>query len=121
MTFDYDVIVIGSGAGGASFAYACARAGKRVLLLERGRKYVVDGRVHNEKAMLIDREPYDDQTVEVNGSPRRLYIGGVLGGGTALFGAALLRPSRADFHPGRHYGDRIPRTIWDWPITYETI
>jgi choline dehydrogenase-like flavoprotein len=48
-------------------------------------------------------------------------MGGVLGGGTALYGAALLRPSRDDFHPGRHYGHRIPRAIWDWPITYDDL
>jgi choline dehydrogenase-like flavoprotein len=129
---DCDVIVIGSGAGGATFAYACARAGKSVLLLERGRKYpLLDPTTHhnhspltvphNERAMLIDKRPYDDREFVVNGSARRLYMGGVLGGGTALFGAALLRPSPEDFHPGRHYGERIPRAIWDWPISYDDL
>ena len=36
MPYDADVIVVGSGAGGATLAYGCARAGKSVLLLERG-------------------------------------------------------------------------------------
>ena len=121
MLYDCDVLVVGGGAGGATFAYACARAGKSVLLLERGRKYVLDPPVHDEQAMLIDKKPYDDRAVEVNGASRRLYMGGVLGGGTALYGAALLRPSRDDFHPGKHYGDRIPRTLWDWPITYDDL
>ena len=71
--------------------------------------------------MLIDKEPYDDRQVMVNGLSKRLYMGGVLGGGTSLFGAALLRPSRDDFHPGIHYGDRIPRAIWDWPIAYDDL
>jgi choline dehydrogenase-like flavoprotein len=48
-------------------------------------------------------------------------MGGVLGGGTALFGAALLRPSKDDFHPGQHYNDRLPRAIWDWPISYDDL
>jgi choline dehydrogenase-like flavoprotein len=39
MPYDADVIVVGSGAGGATLAYACARAGKSVLLLERGHPY----------------------------------------------------------------------------------
>jgi choline dehydrogenase-like flavoprotein len=121
MQFDCDVIVVGGGAGGATFAYACARAGKSVLLLERGRPYVPEGTAHDERAMLIDKKPYDDREVEVNGAPRRLYMGGVLGGGTALYGGALLRPSRDDFHPGKHYGDRIPRAIWDWPIGYDDL
>jgi choline dehydrogenase-like flavoprotein len=118
MLFDCDVIVVGSGAGGATLAYACARAGKRVLLLERGGKYLPEKPMPDEQAMLIDKKPYDDREVEVNDSPRRLYMGGVLGGGTALYGAALLRPSPDDFHPGKHYGNRLARSLWDWPISY---
>jgi choline dehydrogenase-like flavoprotein len=121
MAYDFDVIVVGSGAGGGTFAFACARAGKRVLLLERGRKYPVEGQAHDEQAMLIDKRPYDDRPVHVNGLPRRLYMGSVLGGGTSLYGAALMRPSEDDFRPGKHYGRRIPRAIWDWPITYQQL
>ena len=51
---DHDVIVIGSGAGGATLAYACAQAGKSVLVLERGRKYAHDGAALDERAMLIE-------------------------------------------------------------------
>jgi choline dehydrogenase-like flavoprotein len=116
--FDYDVIVVGGGAGGATFAYACARAGKSVLVLERGKRSTPTSLFHDEKAMLIDKRPYDDREVDVNGSARRLYMGGVLGGGTSLYGGALVRPSEEDFHPGKYYGKRIPRAIWDWPISY---
>jgi choline dehydrogenase-like flavoprotein len=118
MPYDFDLIVIGSGSGGGTLAYACARAGKKVLLLERGRKHILKEPAHNEQAMLIDKEPYDDRPVRVNGLARRLYMGGVLGGGSALYGAALLRPSEDDFHPGKHYGTRLPRSIWDWPVEY---
>src|SRR5262249_8295278 len=117
MEYDFDVIVIGSGAGGGTFAAACSRAGKRVLLIERGQSPTTNT-VHDEQATLIERRPYDDRTVRVNGPARQLYVGGVLGGGTALYGGALLRPSAADFHPGRHYGQRLPRAVWDWPVTY---
>jgi choline dehydrogenase-like flavoprotein len=118
---DGDVIVVGSGAGGATFAYACAQAGKRVLLLERGQQYRPDERSLDERAMLIDKAPYDDRAIDVNGTPRQLYIGGVLGGGTALYGAALLRPSQDDFHPGKHHGNHLPRHLWDWPVTYDDL
>jgi choline dehydrogenase-like flavoprotein len=120
MPLDCDVIVVGSGAGGATLAYACAKAGKSVRLLERGRKYPVEDAA-NERATLIEKKPYDDRNIDVNGSAKRLYMGGVLGGGTSLFGGALLRPSRDDFHPGKSYGERIPRAIWDWPINYEDL
>lgn len=121
MPKDFDVIVIGSGAGGGTFAYACARTGKRVLLLERGESYRLEKPLHDERAMLIDKKPYDDRPIWLNGSPRHLYMGSVLGGSSALYGAALLRPSPEDFHPGKHYGPRLPRPSWDWPVTYEEL
>jgi hypothetical protein len=121
ISHDFDVIVIGSGAGGGTFAYACARAGKQVLLLERGTRVTPKqpGPLQQEK--FLTDEPYDERLFQVNGSPKRLYMGGTLGGSTALYGAALLRPSVEDFHPGRFYGRRIPRETWDWPISYETL
>ena len=121
MPFDCDVVVVGSGAGGSAFAQSCAKAGKSVLLIERGQKHRLPEPVHDEQAMLIDKKPYDDRAVLVNGLSKRLYMGGVLGGSTSLFGAALLRPSKDDFHPGIHYGARIPRAIWDWPIAYDDL
>ena len=76
---------------------------------------------HDEQAMLIDKQPYDDRPIDVNGDNARLYMGGVLGGSTSLYGAALMRPSDDDFHPGRHYGDRLDKSIHDWPIGYEDL
>jgi choline dehydrogenase-like flavoprotein len=45
----------------------------------------------------------------------------VLGGGTSVYGAALLRPAPSDFEPGRHYGERIPREIREWPLDYSEL
>jgi choline dehydrogenase-like flavoprotein len=121
MSYDDDILVIGSGAGGATLAAACARAGKSVLVLERGPRHAPVGPAHDERATLVERRPYTDLPVEVNGRPRRPYVGGGAGGSTALYGAALVRPSPDDFHPGRHYGPRLPRAIWDWPIGYDDL
>ena len=54
MPYDCDVIVVGSGAGGATCAYACARAGKSVLLLERGRKLESHPIVVNDVRLEMD-------------------------------------------------------------------
>jgi choline dehydrogenase-like flavoprotein len=119
MPYDADIIVVGSGAGGGTFAHACAQAGKRVLLLERGGRQPAVEPYHDEQATLIEKRPYDDRHFDVNGHQRRLYMGGVLGGSTALYGAALMRPSRDDFHPGKSYNRLLPRALWDWPVPYE--
>ncbi len=121
MNCDFHVIVLGSGAGGGTFAHALSRAGKRVLIIERGDRAATNGPPLDEQSTLIDKKPYDDRPVCVNGMGRQLYIGGVLGGSTALYGAALMRPTEDDFHPGKHYGGRIPRSCWDWPITYREL
>ncbi|MFO0908905.1 MAG: GMC family oxidoreductase [Isosphaeraceae bacterium] len=121
MAYDFDVLVIGGGAGGATFAYACASAGKSVLLLERGDPHDAAGAPLDERSALIEKRPYDDRQIEMNGVSRRLYMGGILGGGTSLYGGALLRPSEEDFQPGRFYGKRIPRAIWEWPISYRDL
>jgi choline dehydrogenase-like flavoprotein len=121
MERDFDVLVIGSGAGGAAFAHGCASAGKHVLLIERGRRAPDLNPPLDERATLIEKAPYDDRPIHVNEAPLRLYMGGVFGGGTAVFGGALLRPSSEDFHPGRQYGSRLERHLWDWPITYQDL
>jgi choline dehydrogenase-like flavoprotein len=121
MPSDFDVIVIGSGAGGAAFAHQLSAAGKRVLVVERGTRPDTNRTAAAERETLIEKQPYDDRLIEVNDSALRLYMGGVLGGGTSLYGAALLRPADDDFHPGKYYAARLPRELWDWPIGYEEL
>ena len=121
MGYDFDAIVIGSGAGGAAFAQSLASAGKNTLIVERGHRPAPELAQLNEQSTLIDRKPYDDRQVCVNGEQRRLYMGGTLGGSTAVYGGVMLRPSANDFHPGKHYGEQLDRAIWDWPISYEQL
>ncbi|MEY4179226.1 MAG: 6-hydroxyparomomycin oxidase [Planctomycetota bacterium] len=119
--YDFDVIVIGGGAGGAAFASACASAGKSVLIVERGPRTAGDPQPRGERQTFVEKLPYDDRAIEVNESPLRLFMGGVLGGGTSVYGAAMLRPSREDFTPGRHYGTLLDRSLWEWSVGYEEL
>lgn len=116
--YDFDVIVIGGGAGGAAFASACAKAGKSVLIVERGPRSAGEPQPRGERQTLVEKLPYDDRAIEVNAAPTRLFMGGMLGGGTAVYGAAMLRPSREDFTPGKYYGTRLERFLWEWPVDY---
>lgn len=116
---DYDIIIVGSGAGGGTAAYALAKAGKRVLIVERGRKLNDSEILQDEEQMIIRRVAHDNRELIINGRAERLFIGGVVGGGTFLYGGALLRPSPEDFHPGLYYEHYLPRQLWDWPINYE--
>src|SRR6266566_8333460 len=89
---DYDVIIIGSGAGGGTLAYALAPTGKRILLLER------DDYVRREKENWETRAVNVDgryQTREVwrdkAGKPLHPHTNYYVGGNTKFYGAALFR------------------------------
>ncbi|MDJ0786283.1 MAG: GMC family oxidoreductase [Myxococcota bacterium] len=113
-------MVIGSGAGGGAAAHELCRAGKRVLLVERGLE--PDRRVgRDEQRMVIEKAAGDDRPLELNGHPGRLLTGGVLGGSTSLFGACLMRPSPEDFVPGRHYASHLPPHLHEWPLAYQEL
>lgn len=121
MEFDFDAIVIGGGAGGAAFAHSICARGKRTLLIERGPRVSRVPPSLDEKATLIDKGPYDDRSIYMNHVPRRMYMGGMLGGSTTVFGGVMLRPSIDDFEPGKHYADQLPRSRWEWPIHYDDL
>ena len=116
MTEHYDVIIIGSGAGGGTLARHLAPSGKRILLLERGD--------------WLPREPANWSTVDVfvDGryiSPDNWYnpkgkaffqpqVHYFVGGATKLYGAALYRLREQDFGELHHHDGLSPA----WPISY---
>ena len=117
-TMRYDVIIIGSGAGGGTLAYRLAPSGARVLLLERG-DYVRrerdnwSSRAVNVEAKYHAKESWTDGA----GNPLHPHTNYNVGGNTKFYGAALFRLRREDFADLRHHGGSSP----PWPITYEEL
>ena len=118
MTTHYDVIVIGTGAGGGTLAHHLAPSGKRVLLLERGdyvprEKANWDSRAVNVDAKYHTRETWRDR----DGRSLHPHTNYYVGGNTKFYGAALFRLRERDFGELRHHGGVSPA----WPIAYEEL
>ncbi|HKG94745.1 MAG TPA: GMC family oxidoreductase [Gemmatimonadaceae bacterium] len=114
----YDVIIIGSGAGGGTLAYRLAPSGKRVLILERG-DYVPRER-ENWSTLAVNGEArYNTTEVwrDAQGKPLHPHTNYCVGGNTKFYGAALFRLRREDFGELRHHGGLSPA----WPISYDEL
>src|SRR5688572_17965634 len=114
----YDVIIIGTGAGGGTLAYELASSGKRILMLERG-DYVPrekdnwSPRAVNVEAKYNTKEVWRDK----NGQPLHPHTNYYVGGNTKFYGAALFRLRKEDFGELQHHGGRSPA----WPISYDDL
>ena len=113
-----DVIIIGSGMGGASLAAALAPTGRRVLILERGERLADCPQARDPQAIFRHGYFRPDETWEdAEGrsfNPGNYYM---VGGNSKLYGAVLLRYRAEDFRPLRHIGGTTP----GWPIAYDTL
>jgi choline dehydrogenase-like flavoprotein len=114
----YDVVIIGTGAGGGTLASKLAPIGKRILLLERG-DYLPREKDNWSSAAVNLRGKY--QTKEVwkdrHGKDLHPHTNYYVGGNTKFYGAALFRLRREDFGEIRHHGGISPA----WPISYEDL
>jgi len=114
----YDVIIIGSGAGGGTLAHRLAPSGKRILLLERGE--YVPRETDNWSTRAVNLEG-KYQTKEIwrdgQGKPLHPHTNYWVGGNTKFYGAALFRLRREDFGEIRHHGGVSPA----WPIGYDDL
>jgi choline dehydrogenase-like flavoprotein len=112
----YDVIVIGTGAGGGTLAYRLAPSGKRILLLERGdflprEKDNWSSRAVNLEGKYQTKEIWKDR----DGKDLHPHTNYWVGGNTKFYGAALFRMRREDFGAIRHHGGVSPA----WPVSYD--
>lgn len=114
----YDVIIIGSGAGGGTLAYKLAPSGKRILLLERGgyvprEKENWSTRAVNLEGKYNTKESWFDK----DGEPLHPHTNYFVGGNTKFYGSALFRMRERDFGGLRHHGGISPA----WPISYDEL
>lgn len=110
------MIIIGTGAGGGTLAYALASTGKRILILERGGYLPREKENWQAKSVFLDnRYTTEELWYDRNGKPFRPGMHYYVGGNTKVFGAALLRLRREDFGEVQHFGGVSPK----WPLSYE--
>ena len=116
MKTDYDIIIIGSGAGGGTLAHRLAPSGKSILLLERGgwlkrepENWSAEEVFHKNRYVSTDiwRDPKGKKY-----QPGTFHY---VGGATKMYGAALYRLRKEDFDRKTHYEGVSP----GWPISYD--
>ena len=112
----YDVIVIGSGPGGASLAHRLAGFGKRILMLERGNYLPRSSDNWNSKAVFVDATYQTKDTwYGRDGSAFHPGLHYFVGGNSKVYGGALFRLRERDFGELRHEDGISPA----WPLGYD--
>lgn len=118
---EFDLIVIGSGFGGAMFAAPWVEAGKRVLVLERGGWVARDERCWDADASFDLTPCYSTvppYRVVAGSKPRVIGSCACVGGASVFYGGVSLRLRREDLAVDPAIvGDSGAR----WPLSYELL
>ena len=117
MSTHYDVVIIGSGAGGGTIARALASTGRRILVIERGGTFERDADNWDPAVVWMEQRYRTKErwlTPDGEFQPNMHY--GV-GGNTKFWGAVLYRLRVEDFEATEHADGESPA----WPIRYEDL
>lgn len=118
MQRDYDIVIMGTGAGGGTLAYALRNSGARILLIERG-NFLPREPQNWSPEEVFDHKRYKNAEMwqDAAGTPFLPGVHYFVGGNTKVFGAALQRLRREDFAALEHEGGTSPA----WPISYDDL
>ncbi len=113
-----DVIIIGSGMGGATIAAALAPTGRRILILERGEE-LRPSPADRDATKIFGKGHFRPKETWLDGAGHPFNPGNYynVGGNSKFYGAVLLRYRAEDFSPIQHLEGVTP----GWPISYDTL
>jgi choline dehydrogenase-like flavoprotein len=113
-----DILIVGSGMGGATAAAALAPSGRRILILERGER-LADTPEARDPDAIFARGHFRPKETWLTPEGERFNPGNYacVGGNTKFYGAVLMRYRAEDFAPRRHFGGSTP----GWPIAYDEL
>ena len=111
----YDVIIVGTGAGGGTLAQKLAPTGKRVLILERGDRMALEEQ-NRADVDVFKKERYHapEQWYDKDGEPFSPQTNYAVGGNTKVYSATLMRMRDRDFTALKHQEGIAPA----WPFQY---
>ena len=111
----YDLIIIGTGAGGGTLAYRLAPTGKKILILERG-TYLPREKANWDTVEVVQKDRYHTNEVWYDKQGHAIHpgTGYYVGGNTKVYGGALFRWREQDFNQVIHKGGISP----EWPLKY---
>ncbi len=116
MAEHYDVIIIGTGAGGGTLASKLGPSGKKILILERG-SFLPREKKNWDTVSVFGQERYHNAEVWHDRKGKKFLpgTGYWVGGNTKVYGAALLRLREKDFGEVQHKDGISPA----WPLAYQ--
>ena len=116
MADHYDAIIIGTGAGGGTLAHTLAKAGKRILVLERGPFLPREQQNWDTTSVFLDNRYHTkDVWTDKDGNDIHPGTGYWVGGNTKVYGAAAFRLREKDFEDLHHEGGLSPA----WLVKYD--
>ncbi|GAB4226040.1 MAG: GMC family oxidoreductase [Chlamydiales bacterium] len=118
MAEHYDIIIIGTGAGGGTLANHLAPSGKKILILERGGFLPREKENWDPEAVFVENRYTTPETwYDKDNKPFHPGVHYYVGGSTKVYGSALLRMRQTDFGDVKHYDGTSPA----WPLEYQDL